>query len=370
MQCNNCIKKLFACCLLSLGLTLAAAQSVDGWYKVFTGKMGNYTATLHLHKTAKNYSGYLWFMQTQLPMQLYYNEASTKTDSLILSASNGPLNFTLSGILSGDKYIGNTELLQANATAQQAAFILAENNDKAFTPFSYYYTEGFARLPPQFKNQSSCHYIASAIWPVNNSNTEAAYKKEIRQMFSINGPVEEIGRWLIDEKNRYVDSWRTSNAKYLPKETAGMGLSLTLEEAIRILVMFENEKHITLANYSAGNTGGARASFGTTLSTFSKQTGKKLKLTDVINANGIQLLPVLLDKAARAQFEIGNSKPLNQNGFLVANIKPSANFYITGEGIGFVFAPYVIKPFASGEINLLVPFTALKNYVLPGVISK
>ena len=189
-------------------------------------------------------------------------------------------------------------------------------------------------------------------------------------MFSINGPVEEIGRWLIDEKNRYVDSWRTSNAKYLPKETAGMGLSLTLEEAIRILVMFENEKHITLANYSAGNTGGARASFGTTLSTFSKQTGKKLKLTDVINANGIQLLPVLLDKAARAQFEIGNSKPLNQNGFLVANIKPSANFYITGEGIGFVFAPYVIKPFASGEINLLVPFTALKNYVLPGVISK
>lgn len=370
MQLNNCIKKSFAGFLLLFAVSMASAQSVDGWYKVFTGKMGNYTATLHLHKTAKNYSGYLWFLENQMPMQLYYNESAKKTDSLILSAGNGPLNFVLSGIISGDKFSGTTALSQEKATPQQAAFELQVSNDKAFTPFGYYYTEGFAKLPPQFKNQSDCHYIASAIWPVNNSHTEAAYKNGIRQMFSINTPEEEIGRWLIDEKNRYVSSWRTSNAKYSPKEAADMGLSLTLQEEIRILVMYENEKHITLANYSVGYTGGAHGSFGTTLATFNKLTGKKLKLTDIINAAGIQLLPALLDKAARAQFGINNSKPLNQNGFLVAKIKPGSNFYVTSEGIGFIFAPYLIKPFSDGEVNLMVPFTALKASVQPGIISK
>jgi hypothetical protein len=61
-----------------------------------------------------------------------------------------------------------------------------------------------------------------------------------------------------------------------------------------------------------------------------------------------------------------NNKPLDQNGFLVKKIMPAINMYVTGSGIGFMYAPYEIKPFSDGEINLLIPFTALKSYLLPG----
>ena len=130
--------------------------------------------------------------------------------------------------------------------------------------------------------------------------------------------------------------------------------------------MYENAKYITLANFNSGYMGGAHETYATTISTFNKQTSKKLALTDILNTAGIQALPKLLDQAAREQFAVKNIKPLNQNGFLVTRILPNQNFYLTETGIGFIYAPYSIKSFADGEINLLVPFKALKAYLKPG----
>jgi Protein of unknown function (DUF3298) len=45
---------------------------------------------------------------------------------------------------------------------------------------------------------------------------------------------------------------------------------------------------------------------------------------------------------------------------------PAENFYVTTAGIGFLYAPYEIKSFADGEVNLLVPFSALNAYLQPG----
>lgn len=370
MQIHGWIKKSFYGFVLLWVTAMVTAQSVDGWYKVFTGKMGNYDATLHLHKTNKNYSGYLWFKQSQVPMQLYYNEVSKQTDSLMISANNGPLGFVLSGILSGNNYTGIAQLMQEKTTPQQAGFQLQVNTDKTFTQFNYYYTEGFARMPPQLKNQSECHYTASIIWPSINNTAGEMYKNEIRKMLGVNTPVEEIGKWIIDEKNRYISGWKTSVTKYTPKEAADMGLSLTLQEELRVMVMYENEKYITIANFGSAYTGGAHGSFATNLSTFNKLSNKKMQLSDVISPAGIQQLPLLLDKVVRTQLNIKNGKPLSQNGFVVAKIKPSQYFYLTGDGIGFVYAPYTIKSFADGEINLLIPFNLLKSYLKPAIISK
>ncbi len=105
----------------------------------------------------------------------------------------------------------------------------------------------------------------------------------------------------------------------------------------------------------------------TTVATFNKQTGKQLFLKDVINLQGIILLPAILDKVARIVYGVKNTKPLDENGFTVKKIMPTENIYVTGIGICFVYAPYQIKSFADGEINLVVPFTALTNYLMPGI---
>jgi hypothetical protein len=364
------IKNVIATFIVSISAYLATAQSNDGWYKVFTGKMGNYTAILHLHKSAKNYSGYLWFQQNQWPMQLYYNEPLKKTDSLLLSANSGPMAIVLYGILKGDSFSGMSELSKDNGTPKKANFDLMLNNEQKFTPFNYYYADGFAKLPPQLKNESEFNYTLSAIWPQGNSNTDKVYKNEIRELFGIKTQMPEIGKYLVDEKNKYSSNWKKENSKLTPKQAEELGMSISVQEEMRALVLYENDQFITIAHYNFSNSGGAAGSFGTTLSTFAKKTGMKLKLSDVLNSSGIQYLPKILDQAARVQYSIKNNKPLDQNGFLVNKIEPSQNFYVTETGLGFFYLPRSIKPFSDSEINLFVPFTVLKAYLQPGIAIK
>lgn len=180
-------------------------------------------------------------------------------------------------------------------------------------------------------------------------------------------PMTDIGKWLIEEKNKQINTWKKENSKLSPGEASELGLSLSIQQDDRVLVMYENKKNITLAHYSFSYSGGAHGNFSTTLATFYKQPGKKLTLPDVVKATGIQLLPGILNQVARVQYSIKINQPLDQNGFLVNKIAPNQNFYLTDNGIGFVYAPYVIKSFADGEINLLVPFTVLKAYLQPGI---
>lgn len=367
MQTQQLFKKIVSTILVSLSILSLSAQSNDGWYKVFTGKIGNYTATLHLYKTAKSYNGYLWFTQNQWPMPLYYNEPQKKTDSLELSANSGPMAIVLSGIFLDNKFTGVSELSKDGNTPKKAGFNLQLSTETTFTPFGYFYTEGAARLPPALKNESECSFKSSTIWPENSVPNSLVFKNEIRQLLGIKTPVADITKSLNDEKNKMLMAWKKDNGKLTSKDAAEMGLSLSVEQEDRDLVMYEDEKNITLAHYSFSYAGGAHGNFVTKLSSFNKTTGKKFKLSDVITPAGIAYLPRILEQVARLQYSIKNSTPLDQNGFLVNKIPATENFYVTESGIGFLYAPYEIKSFADGEVNLMVPFAAIKTYLQPGI---
>ena len=344
---------------------VGVAQTNESWYKVLTGKVGNMSATLHLHKAGKNYCGYIWFAQNQWPMPIYYNEPAVKNDSLEISAIGGPVSFVFSGVFTNDSYSGKSTLQKENNPSKSASFQLEVSNDKIFTPLKFYSAAGDAKLLPQIKNESEASYLIASIWPPGNDATGIAIKKYVQQSLGIKAPVADPLKWMTDEKNKFLATWKKENSKMSPKEASEMGLSLSVEEEERVMIMYESEQTITVAHYSYGFTGGAHGNFGTTLATIQKPTGKKLALTDIINPAGIKALPAILDKVARVQFEIKNNKPLDQNNFLVNKISPSENFYVTTTGIGFLYPPYEIKSFADGEVNLLVPFTALGPYLQP-----
>ena len=346
------ITLLNSCCAFS--------QSSTGWYKVFTGKVGNMNATIHLCSSADNYSGYIWFDQNQRPLFLYAE--LSKSDSLSLSASSGPLSIVLTGILKDHYFNGKSVLQKENSGAKSAGFQLQENTDKIFTPFQYIYTKGSARLLPKIKNESTCEYSSGTVWPASSGKL---LEKEIRTMLGNKTSTAEPAVWMKDVKDKFINSWLKENSKLSQKEAAEMGLSLSVEEDNRIMVMYENEHTITFANYNYAFTGGAHGNYATSLINLYKQTGKIIQLSDVLNAEGIKALPLFLDRVARLQYGITNNRPLDENNFFVKKIEPSKEFYITSGSIGFLFPPYVLKSFAEGEVNLQVPFAALKAYLQP-----
>ncbi|HLF45619.1 MAG TPA: RsiV family protein [Chitinophagaceae bacterium] len=358
------MKKFFLSMLFLSSAILTISQPAENWYKVFTGKVGNLATTVHLHKAGKIYNGYAWFEQNQTPMQLSsYNVP--KTDSILISGTASMVSLVLTGILTATSFIGNSQLIKEGSPVKAAGFQLLVSNEKTFSPFNYYTAEANDTMPAQYKNYSQFNYFSSAVWPTGTKPLDESLKKFIRTSLGMKTPATETGKYLIETKNKLSKGWKAEYVRLTPKETAELGMSLSHHEENTMLVMHENEKLISLAFYSFLEAGGAaHGNYGTSVATFNKQSGKQLQLADILNPQGINLLPAILEQVARILYNAKNNKPLDQNGFFVKKITPNKNMYVTGSGIGFMYAPYEIKSFADGEINLLVPFTALKPYLL------
>src|SRR5664279_4657325 len=282
------MKTFFAALFFLLNSFCAKSQASESWYKVYTGKVGSLSATLHLHKTGKNYNGYIWFDQNQWPMSVYSDNQVAVADSIHISSTTGLITLNLIGVFSNEGFHGTSVLEKEGGLSKKAKFELQVNTDKKFTSFGYTSAEDSAKLLPQIKNESTCDYIAATIWPQGNTTLDAALRKQIIKMLSMPGTVAEPGKWLTNAVKKSATAWKKDNSRLSPKDASEMGLSLSVQEENRVMVMYENENYITLANYTYAYTGGAHGNYGTTLSAINKQSGKQMQLNDVLNAEGIK----------------------------------------------------------------------------------
>jgi hypothetical protein len=298
-------------------------------------------------------------------MTIYGSQKIANTDSIMLSAGSGPISINLTGVFHGDEYSGYGTLQKDESAPKKASLDLKSNTGAPFTSFDYYFTQGHATLPPKLKNESACDFSSGTVWPKENNALSLSLKKEISALLNIKTPVANPKTAMNTEKDHFIAAWQKDNSKLTAKDASEMGMSLSVSQDENIMVMYEDERSITLADYGSSYTGGAHNMYSTSLICFDKKAGKKLQLQDVLTAEGIRLLPAYLDRVARLQYGVTNQKPLDENGFFVKQIKPSGNFYLASTGIGFLYPPYELKSFADGEINLLVPLSALSKYLQP-----
>jgi putative sterol carrier protein len=349
--------------VFSLTLFFAMCQSKENWYKVYTGNIGNLSATFHLIKSNNSYSGYIWCNQNQWPMPVYGSEKKYETDSIIISSGSGLITMTLTGVLNNDSFSGTSFLEKTGSDPKKSMFHLSINNDKKFTPFEYLLASDSAKLLPEIENESVFSSTMGTIWPVTNTGFDATLKAKIKQVLRMPSTVNDAKKWFETKIEKLAATWKKQNNKITPKKASEMGLSLSEDEETSVGVMYENEYYITLADYNYSFTGGAHGNYGTTLVTINKKNNRLMQLTDILNTQGISRISAYLDKAARLQFDVNNNKPLDQNNFFVKKITPSKNLYITTTGIGFLYSPYELRSFADGEVNLFVPFTTLASYL-------
>ncbi len=351
--------------VFSLTLFIAMCQSNDNWYKVYSGNIDTFSATFHVIKSNDIYSGYIWFKQNQWPMPIYNSQKLNDSDSLTISSASGPLSVTLTGVFNNDSFNGTSLLENTDTDPKKSSFHVSINNNKKFTPFEYFTASDSAKLLPLIKNESVFNDKIGTIWPLTNTGFDMVLKNKIKQLLQIPSTVNDPEKWFKIEIKKTADRWKKQNNQMTAKEAAEMGPSLSEDEETSVQVMYENEYYITLAEFNYSFTGGAHGNYGTTLVTINKKNGRAMKLSDVLNLQGIRRISAYLDKAARLQYDIKNNKPLDQNDFFVKKIIASKNMYITDTGIGFLYGPYELRSFADGEVNLLVPFAELTPYLQP-----
>ena len=108
---------------------------------------------------------------------------------------------------------------------------------------------------------------------------------------------------------------------------------------------------------------------------FDLKTGKTITEKDLFKPNFEPELSELIKKRiVEESKEVKESKDtepiltLEDTDFWADSIKPNGNFYITDEGINYVFNPYEIAPYYIGQTEVTIPFNRLKNILKPNSI--
>lgn len=134
-------------------------------------------------------------------------------------------------------------------------------------------------------------------------------------------------------------------------------------EATNSLYVKFNEKDFLvteLMNYSY--TGGAHGNYGSSFNNYDIAQQKVLKLADLLTDTVI--LQPLIEKYFRQQQGLKINEPLSKVLF-DDEIKLNNNFYINGQGFTFLYNPYEIASYAQGQIEVFVPYSALKQQLTP-----
>lgn len=93
------------------------------------------------------------------------------------------------------------------------------------------------------------------------------------------------------------------------------------------------------------------------------ENNKILQLSDLFKPGYEKTLQQALEEEFRKQYNIPEGESLGgESGLLFdAHLPVTSNFYITKEGVGFIYNPYEVAPYVVGKINLFLPFSRLKD---------
>lgn len=346
----------------------AQAQVVKGFYRTYKGNVMGAETVIHLHIVKNQAMGSIYLLKDPRPFFIY--GTTLKGDSIFLSGSRSmATSMELSGTIRNGIIKGAAKLTLEDKVIRSGEATLQVDSSN-YTSFDFYNATSGAGLPASLKNESRCELAAATIWPKANDSGPLAVlvQKNGLTFFSQKTNTNPL-QFLTPMHQQKIKTWRAENVKAFPKGAADMGLSLSMDEDLRYLVLNENNTCINFIQYAYGYSGGAHGNAGSDILAIDKRNNKQLQLADVLNPAGIKTLPSLLEKAARSQFGIAANAALDDR-LLVKTIQPAKQFFVTGAGIGFWYNAYEIASYADGDVVLFIPFSSIAKYLQPSFIKK
>ncbi|MGN0235737.1 MAG: RsiV family protein [Paludibacteraceae bacterium] len=109
-------------------------------------------------------------------------------------------------------------------------------------------------------------------------------------------------------------------------------------------------------------SGGAHGNHYLLIQNYDLQTGAAVNESEFFADDYYEPLQRLLLDALIAQTDNADSKKdLRRLGYSVADVVPNENFYVTSEGITYVYNPYEIAPYAMGCIRIFLPWDSVRH---------
>lgn len=351
--------------VILLSLTeIAPAQGVY-WYKCFKGTIDKYPFTLHLHKLDHTYSGYYYYNNIEQPLSVSGDDTSSSDQIRLLGysprfeAENELFTLTLQGDSLKGKWkkdlTASGERLQVNAVRDQPASLR----------FKVVYTSGSEKLRPKMERSPVASFEASTVWPEGGSAAIIALKKIIAAELGAKNNPADIGPYLLAEKKSFLSEYLKDNKAVPDSELVNFASGYFQDVTTRLLIVYQSPTILTLANFNYSYTGGAHGNYSTGYISINPITGKQYTLAQVLNPAGKKQLNALLARHFRNNWRLSANTPLTEGGLFDDKLEANNNFFLTGTGIGFSYAPYEIGPFAMGEITIFIPYSDFEKNLNP-----
>ncbi len=105
---------------------------------------------------------------------------------------------------------------------------------------------------------------------------------------------------------------------------------------------------------------------------FDLKTGLLITEKDLFKPNyQLELAELIKKRIVEDSKDNNDTEPIlsiEDTDFWSDSIKPNGNFYITDEGINYVFNPYEIAPYYMGQTEVTLPYNRIKNLLISNSI--
>lgn len=198
-------------------------------------------------------------------------------------------------------------------------------------------------------------------YPVFENNTLNDFMK--RKVFDFFDDKEKATS-LQDIANSFINGYDSFAAENKDRPQAWQLL-------VNLSVIAQHHNYVAIKYLHYDFVGGAHGNTNISFLNFNPVTNQEILLDSLILPAQKTKLTQVAEQIFRKNEKLSPTASLENYFFTDAKFSLPNRFYISNEGLVFLYVPYEIKPYAAGTTTLMIPFQSLSGIARPhSILSK
>lgn len=135
-------------------------------------------------------------------------------------------------------------------------------------------------------------------------------------------------------------------------------------------ILFNDKNIVSYSVEHSDYTGGAHGSLHVLFYTIDLNNITTITQEDIFQPNYHNFLTSKIIEKLMEKYDVSKAEQLIDEGFFDINdIAPNDNFWLSDEGVHYVYNQYEIAPYSMGPIEVTIPFEEIKSIIIPESIA-
>lgn len=340
------------------------------FFKTLKGTIAGKSVIMQMIKAGDRMDANYYYVEKGQTIFLQRNWEKVNSDSIYFIEVNSPvtaLSNTLAMAISNESLTGIWTSGDGKTTYPINLIVLADSSASAFIAVSAIDSARYLK----FKTDTPT--LKTTVITIAATDEKLNWLNEKLKQIIDNGNKKfaslSLAQMVGAKVKQDVDAYKADvDSSLVGADDNDLHYFLNREYETVANLVYNDNGYIVVSKYDYAYTGGAHGNYGTSMFCFDTDKKQQIGLSDIVSADNVTMQN-LLEQHYRKQYKVPANTPLEEVLF-VKHLKPNKNFYFSSAGIGFIYAPYEIASYADGEINVWIPFTALKHFLNPEFAQK